>query len=182
LKRASTAAFADVTSAATLVGASAKCEFASVCSLVAARSGLPVERNAGRALEGRFRPPGDKSMSHRAFIFGLLSCGETMVEGLLEDASEDRKRWKSAYDAYFPSEADRANAIFVEVDVERMELWIRGELGATVGGVRRRAGGARARDAAARYPDTAAKGMAQERFATTLNGPVRISSNRRCFE
>jgi general stress protein 26 len=45
---------------------------------------------------------------------------------LLENASEDRKRWKSAYDAYFPSEADRANAIFVELDVERMELWIRG--------------------------------------------------------
>jgi 3-phosphoshikimate 1-carboxyvinyltransferase len=38
----------------------------------------------GRALEGRVRPPGDKSISHRAFIFGLLSCGETMVEGLLE--------------------------------------------------------------------------------------------------
>ena len=27
---------------------------------------------------------------------------------------------------YFPTEQDRANAIFVEVDVERMELWIRG--------------------------------------------------------
>jgi 3-phosphoshikimate 1-carboxyvinyltransferase len=38
----------------------------------------------GRALKGRFRPPGDKSISHRAFIFGLLTCGETMVEGLLE--------------------------------------------------------------------------------------------------
>jgi general stress protein 26 len=45
---------------------------------------------------------------------------------LLENASEDRKRWKGAYDAYFPSEVDRTNAIFVEVDVERMELWIRG--------------------------------------------------------
>ncbi len=36
------------------------------------------------ALRGRFRPPGDKSISHRAFLFGLLACGETMVEGLLE--------------------------------------------------------------------------------------------------
>ena len=45
---------------------------------------------------------------------------------LFEDASEDRKRWKSAYDAYFPTDADRTNAVFVEVDVERMELWIRG--------------------------------------------------------
>jgi 3-phosphoshikimate 1-carboxyvinyltransferase len=35
-------------------------------------------------LRGRFRPPGDKSISHRAFLFGLLSCGETAIEGLLE--------------------------------------------------------------------------------------------------
>ncbi|MGH6797818.1 MAG: pyridoxamine 5'-phosphate oxidase family protein [Roseiarcus sp.] len=45
---------------------------------------------------------------------------------LHEDASETRSRWKGAYDLYFPSAADRANAIFVEVEVERMELWIRG--------------------------------------------------------
>ncbi len=38
----------------------------------------------GSALSGRFRPPGDKSISHRAFIFGLLTCGETVVDGLLE--------------------------------------------------------------------------------------------------
>jgi 3-phosphoshikimate 1-carboxyvinyltransferase len=30
------------------------------------------------------RPPGDKSISHRAFILGLLSLGETRIEGLLE--------------------------------------------------------------------------------------------------
>jgi general stress protein 26 len=45
---------------------------------------------------------------------------------LHEDTSETRSRWKAAYDVYFPSETDRANAIFVEVGVERMELWIRG--------------------------------------------------------
>jgi general stress protein 26 len=45
---------------------------------------------------------------------------------LHEDASETRSRWKAAYDVYFPSEADRANAIFVEVEIKRMELWIRG--------------------------------------------------------
>src|SRR5208283_2980007 len=38
----------------------------------------------GQALNGRFRPPGDKSISHRAFLFGLLTCGETPIEGLLE--------------------------------------------------------------------------------------------------
>lgn len=43
---------------------------------------------------------------------------------LRADASEVRRRWKEAYSVYFPSEADRENASFVEV--ERMELWIRG--------------------------------------------------------
>ena len=45
---------------------------------------------------------------------------------LHEDGSETRSRWKAAYDVYFPSAADQANAIFVEVEVGRMELWIRG--------------------------------------------------------
>ncbi len=33
---------------------------------------------------GRAGPPGDKSISHRAFIFGLLCRGVTPIEGLLE--------------------------------------------------------------------------------------------------
>ena len=37
-----------------------------------------------RPLKGRVRPPGDKSISHRAFLMGLLACGETKVTGLLE--------------------------------------------------------------------------------------------------
>ncbi len=39
----------------------------------------PVER-----LEGRVRAPGDKSVSHRALMFGALALGETTVSGLLE--------------------------------------------------------------------------------------------------
>jgi general stress protein 26 len=45
---------------------------------------------------------------------------------LIERASEVNKLWKAAYDAYFPNATERANAAFVEVDVARMELWIRG--------------------------------------------------------
>ena len=45
---------------------------------------------------------------------------------LLEQPSQVRQLWRQAYDAYFPTEADRANAAFAEVSVERMELWIRG--------------------------------------------------------
>lgn len=45
---------------------------------------------------------------------------------LRREAFEVRRRWKAAYDAYFPSDLDRANAAFVEIRVEHMELWIRG--------------------------------------------------------
>ena len=45
---------------------------------------------------------------------------------LIERASELGRLWKDTYDSYVPSEADRANAGFFEVGVERMELWIRG--------------------------------------------------------
>jgi hypothetical protein len=44
----------------------------------------PLSAKRARPLKGRIRPPGDKSISHRAFLFGLLTCGETKVEGLLE--------------------------------------------------------------------------------------------------
>jgi len=44
----------------------------------------PIAGRAGSALRGRIRVPGDKSISHRSMIFGLLSIGETRVEGLLE--------------------------------------------------------------------------------------------------
>ena len=35
-------------------------------------------------LEGRVRAPGDKSVSHRALMFGALALGETVISGLLE--------------------------------------------------------------------------------------------------
>jgi 3-phosphoshikimate 1-carboxyvinyltransferase len=44
----------------------------------------PVTAKAGRAIKGRIRVPGDKSISHRSLIFGLLAIGETRIEGLLE--------------------------------------------------------------------------------------------------
>lgn len=44
----------------------------------------PLSASAHGPLTGRARPPGDKSVSHRSLIFGLLSVGETPIEGLLE--------------------------------------------------------------------------------------------------
>ena len=47
-------------------------------------SARPLSARRAAPLRGRLRPPGDKSISHRAFIFGLLCVGETRIEGLLE--------------------------------------------------------------------------------------------------
>ncbi len=44
----------------------------------------PLSAAPGQALKGRLRAPGDKSISHRSLIFGLLAIGETRIEGLLE--------------------------------------------------------------------------------------------------
>jgi 3-phosphoshikimate 1-carboxyvinyltransferase len=45
---------------------------------------LPMRSERATALHGRVRVPGDKSISHRAMIFGLLAKGTTEVSGLLE--------------------------------------------------------------------------------------------------
>ena len=44
----------------------------------------PLSTTKCSALTGAADVPGDKSISHRAFIFGLLTRGVTQIEGLLE--------------------------------------------------------------------------------------------------
>ena len=44
----------------------------------------PLTAYPGHPLAGRVRVPGDKSISHRALIFGALTVGETRISGLLE--------------------------------------------------------------------------------------------------
>jgi 3-phosphoshikimate 1-carboxyvinyltransferase len=60
-----------------------KCKRAAVQSHINAPA-QPLTSHRTGPLRGRIRPPGDKSISHRAFIFGLLSRGATPVDGLLE--------------------------------------------------------------------------------------------------
>jgi 3-phosphoshikimate 1-carboxyvinyltransferase len=45
---------------------------------------LPLAARRGGPLRGRARVPGDKSISHRALIFGALTVGATRISGLLE--------------------------------------------------------------------------------------------------
>ncbi|MFN4144103.1 3-phosphoshikimate 1-carboxyvinyltransferase [Aestuariivirga sp.] len=45
---------------------------------------LPLASRQVQGLKGRIRVPGDKSMSHRALMFGAVAIGETTIRGLLE--------------------------------------------------------------------------------------------------
>ena len=48
------------------------------------RAPSPLAAHRSGPLKGRLRVPGDKSISHRALIFGALAVGETWIKGLLE--------------------------------------------------------------------------------------------------
>ena len=65
----------------------------------------PCHARPGQALRGRVSVPGDKSISHRALIFGALSVGETRVTGLLE--GEDVLRTAAAMRAMGAESAPR---------------------------------------------------------------------------
>ncbi|MEN6542139.1 3-phosphoshikimate 1-carboxyvinyltransferase [Parvibaculum sp.] len=47
-------------------------------------SDTSLSAEPSHSLTGRLRVPGDKSISHRALIFGALTVGETKITGLLE--------------------------------------------------------------------------------------------------
>ena len=44
----------------------------------------PLVSRKASGLKGRIHVPGDKSMSHRALMFGAIAIGETTIRGLLE--------------------------------------------------------------------------------------------------
>lgn len=48
------------------------------------QSAQPLSSKRSLPLKGRLKPPGDKSISHRSLIFGLLCVGTTEISGLLE--------------------------------------------------------------------------------------------------
>ena len=81
----------------------------------------PLTARRVEGLSGACRVPGDKSISHRALIFGLLAVGETNVTGLLE--GEDVLRT-----------ADAARALGAQV--ERLGEGVWRVQGVGVGGLR----------------------------------------------
>jgi len=63
----------------------------------------PATARRSAALVGSVRVPGDKSISHRSFMFGGLASGETRITRLLE--GEDVMRTGEAMNppAYLPT-------------------------------------------------------------------------------
>ncbi|MFZ1105666.1 MAG: 3-phosphoshikimate 1-carboxyvinyltransferase, partial [Hyphomicrobiaceae bacterium] len=57
----------------------------------------PLSAHRAKALGGRVRVPGDKSISHRALMLGALATGRTRITGLLE--GEDVLRTAKALEA-----------------------------------------------------------------------------------
>jgi len=51
---------------------------------LSAETSQPLRSVKSSGLTGRVRVPGDKSISHRALMFGAMALGETIVTGLLE--------------------------------------------------------------------------------------------------
>ncbi|TSE03794.1 3-phosphoshikimate 1-carboxyvinyltransferase [Mesorhizobium intechi] len=62
-----------------------------------AAAAKPATARKSKALSGTARVPGDKSISHRSFMFGGLASGETRITGLLE--GEDVMRTGAAMKA-----------------------------------------------------------------------------------
>lgn len=58
----------------------------------------PLSSRRSAPLRGTIRAPGDKSISHRSLILGLLAIGETRIEGLLE--GDDVLRTAAACEAF----------------------------------------------------------------------------------
>ena len=58
----------------------------------------PATARRSTSLQGTARVPGDKSISHRSFMFGGLAAGETRITGLLE--GEDVMRTGEAMKAF----------------------------------------------------------------------------------
>ena len=54
--------------------------------------------------------------------FAALSGIAVICDG----ADERERRWKPEFDQFFPTQLDRQDAVFIDVSVDRMELWIKG--------------------------------------------------------
>ena len=129
-----------------LAGAARTIASAAYCWLAtSSAAGLPSMRPMGRlprgpgdddwtirfVTNGRSRKAADIRSAPKVTLLFQRDADDAYVAltgaaRLLTEESEVRRRWKDAYAPFFPTEADRANAAFLEVEARRLELWIRG--------------------------------------------------------
>lgn len=81
--------------------------------------------------DGRSRKAADIRHSGRATLIFQRDAEDAYAAligsaRLSEDSANVRSRWRPAFDVYFPTADARANAVFVDIAVERIDLWIRG--------------------------------------------------------
>jgi general stress protein 26 len=134
----------DVEISRLLAGAAKTIANVRYCWLVTdAKTGVANARPMGRLLSddhdwtirfvigGRSRKASDIRRSDEVGLIFQRSQDDAFIAlsgkaSLIEGATEVDRLWKSAYGAYFQSATERASAAFIEVEVARMELWIRG--------------------------------------------------------
>ena len=81
--------------------------------------------------DGRSRKAAEIRRAGKAALAFQQDADEAFVAltgraSLEERESEVRRLWKKAYDPFFPTQTDRANAAFLTVEADRLDLWIRG--------------------------------------------------------
>jgi general stress protein 26 len=129
-----------VDSAARTIAASPSCWIAT-----ADESGVPSLRPMGRLppepgddpwtlrflTDGRSGKAADIRRAGRVALTFQHEAEEAFVAlagaaRLEEDPAEVRRRWKRGYDPFFPTDEDKASAVFLTVDADRLDLWLRG--------------------------------------------------------
>src|ERR1700683_3212112 len=83
----------------------------------------------GAPLRGTLRPPGDKSISHRAALIAAMGEGETAIEGYLDSA--DTRSTLTAVGA-LGAEVEGVSAVAVEPTVRIRGVGLRGAASASI--------------------------------------------------
>ncbi len=72
----------------------------------------PLGKSRGSSLNGEIRPPGDKSISHRALILASLARGQSRIEGLLQ--SEDVRATANACRQLGMTSSEQAETLLID--------------------------------------------------------------------
>lgn len=138
--------FAEAEAQRMLEGAAKLIGAAPICWLAAqSRDGAVNARPVGRisphpqktgwtisfVVDGRSRKASEIRRHSKATLIYQGDGGEAYLAlngaaTICDGHAEVQRRWKADYDAFFPTDLDKANAVFIDFVAERMDLWIKG--------------------------------------------------------